>query len=111
MYAKLYNTLPNYHSDEILEAAISGKLRAVANIAADHACAPPCTLHCISPSTSGGEFLIRHVRVGREKRCYFAVTEDGRPTKLQRKPYTECFYTIAMAELYRTTKNQQYKVD
>ena len=109
MYAKLYNTLPNYHSDEILEAAISGKLRAVINIAADHA--PPCTLHRISPSTSGGEFLICHVRVGREKRCYFAVTEDGRPTKLQRKPYTECFYTIAMAELYRTTKNQQYKVD
>ena len=40
MYAKLYNTLPNYHSDEILEAAISGKLRA--NMAADRA-------HCIVP--------------------------------------------------------------
>ena len=41
MYAKLYNTLPTYHSDEILEAAISGKLRAVADIA-DRARAPPC---------------------------------------------------------------------
>ena len=45
-----------------------------------------------------------------EKRCYFAVTEDGRPVKLQRKPYTECFYTIAMAELHRATGAQKYKV-
>jgi len=63
-----------------------------------------------SSTFSGGEFLIRHVRVGREKRCYFAVTEDGRPVKLQRKPYTECFYTIAMAELHRATGAQKYKV-
>ena len=50
MYAKLYNTLPTYHSEEILEAAISGMLRAVANIA-DLA-------HCIAPPPPALFFLL-----------------------------------------------------
>lgn len=43
-------------------------------------------------------------------RCYFQVTADGRPIKLQRKLFTECFYAMAMAELGRATDVQKYKV-
>lgn len=43
-------------------------------------------------------------------RCYFATTEDGKPCKIQRKPYTECFYVMALAELHRATGNQGYQV-
>ena len=59
---------------------------------------------------TGGEFLMQHVKVEGEERCWFAVTEDGRPAKQQRKPYTECFYVMAMAELYRATGEQKYLV-
>lgn len=58
----------------------------------------------------GGEFLLNHVKVKNELRCYFAVTEDGCPIKLQRKPYTECFYTIGLYELYRATSDIKYQV-
>ena len=47
---------------------------------------------------------------GGAPRCYFATTEDGKPCKLQRKPYTECFYVMALAELYRATGEQSYQV-
>lgn len=58
----------------------------------------------------GGEFLLKHVKVKDELRCYFAVTEDGLPMKLQRKPYTECFYVIGLIELYRATSDIKYQV-
>ena len=81
MYAKLYNSLPSFHTDEVLQAA-----------------------------ERGGQFLINHVRVPGQTRCYFAVTADGQPARLQRKPYTESFYTMAMSELYRATGKKQYRV-
>lgn len=65
-------------------------------------------ISCVS--SLGGEFLLQWVKVEGENRCYFAVTEDGRPVKLQRKPYTECFYTMAMAELHRATREKKYQV-
>ena len=81
MYAKLYNSLPSFHTDEVLQAA-----------------------------ERGGQFLISHVRVPGQARCYFAVSADGQPARLQRKPYTESFYTIAMSELYRATGKKEYRV-
>lgn len=50
-----------------------------------------------------------HVQVEGAARCYFATTEDGTPCKLQRKPYTECFYVMALAELFRATADQRYQ--
>ena len=50
------------------------------------------------------------MKVQGEKRCYFAVTEEGKPLRLQRKPYTECFYTMAMSELHRATGDSKYQV-
>ena len=58
----------------------------------------------------GGEYLLEHVKVTGEERCYFATAEDGKPCKLQRKPFSECFYTVAMAELSRATNEQKYQV-
>lgn len=43
-------------------------------------------------------------------RCYFQVAADGKPIKLQRKLFTECFYAMAMAELGHATNIQKYKV-
>ena len=81
MYAKLYNTLPAYRTAEVLQAA-----------------------------ERGAQFMIDHVRMPGQARCYFSVTADGKPAKMQRKPYTESFYVIAMAELHRATGKQEYKV-
>ena len=46
-------------------------------------------------------------------RCYFATTEDGKPCKLQRKPYAECFFIMALSELGRAVgvaNQQQYQL-
>ncbi len=71
---------------------------------------PPSPLF---PNPIGGDFLMSHVRVNSQgvgERCYFATTADGKPVKLQRKPYTECFYVMALAELHRATENLRYQV-
>lgn len=79
MYAKLYNSLAQYHTAEILEAA-----------------------------KTGADFISQHIKVANEQRCYFMVSKEGTPLKLQRKPFTECFYTMAFAELSRATGNNHY---
>ena len=58
----------------------------------------------------GGEFLLERIKVKGEQRCYFAVSEEGLPVRTQRKPYTECFFIIALSELFRATGNEKYQV-
>lgn len=58
----------------------------------------------------GGEFLLERVKVKGEQRCYFAVSEAGLPVRVQRKPYTECFFIVGLIELFRATGNQKYQV-
>jgi len=49
----------------------------------------------------GAEFLRRHARDGR---CvYFSLTREGKPTHLQRKIFSECFYVMALAEYARAS--------
>ena len=43
-------------------------------------------------------------------KCYFLLTKDGKPVKIQRTIFTECFYMMAMSELARATKKSVYKV-
>ena len=38
------------------------------------------------------------------------TTDDGKPCRLQRKPYTECFYIMGLAELSRATGDDKYWV-
>ncbi|XP_031553219.1 N-acylglucosamine 2-epimerase-like [Actinia tenebrosa] len=81
MYSKLYNETAEYKTDFVLKAALSG-----------------------------AEFLMKHVSRQEDGRCYFQVTADGKPIKLQRKLFTECFYAMAMAELGRAMDMQKYKI-
>ena len=59
----------------------------------------------------GADFLMRHIKKpdGTGK-CYFLLTQEGKPIKVQRTIFSECFYTMAMSELARATKEEKYKV-
>uniref|UniRef100_A0A8D2BE91 N-acylglucosamine 2-epimerase n=1 Tax=Sus scrofa TaxID=9823 RepID=A0A8D2BE91_PIG len=82
MYCRLYRKLERFHRPELLDAA-----------------------------KAGGEFLLRHARVAPpEKKCAFVLTRDGRPVKVQRSIFSECFYTMAMNELWRVTAEARYQV-
>ncbi|XP_043830258.1 N-acylglucosamine 2-epimerase [Dromiciops gliroides] len=81
MYCRLYRKLQRFHWSEILDAA-----------------------------KAGGEFLIRHARVAPPgKKCAFVLTRDGRPVKIQRTIFSECFYTMAMDELWKATGDPRYQ--
>ncbi|XP_072178053.1 N-acylglucosamine 2-epimerase-like [Diadema setosum] len=81
-YSKMYNSIPRYHTDQVLNAA-----------------------------KKGGEFLMEHVKNPANNKCHFAVTRSGEPIKIQRTIFSECFYTIAMAELARATGETKYKTE
>ena len=57
----------------------------------------------------GAEFLMRHIKG--EPKCYFMVTRDGKPVKVQRTIFTECFYVMAMAAMHRATSKQHFRVN
>ncbi|KAM9324214.1 N-acylglucosamine 2-epimerase [Gastrophryne carolinensis] len=80
-YCRLYRKVPRFHREEILTSAIAG-----------------------------GEFLLGHARPSDDTlKCAFVVTRDGRAVKVQRTIFSECFYVMAMDELWRTTQKEQYK--
>ncbi|KAL1781306.1 N-acylglucosamine 2-epimerase [Sigmodon hispidus] len=81
MYCRLYRTFERFHRAEILEAA-----------------------------KAGGEFLLRFAKIAPPaKKCAFVLTRDGRPIKMQRTIFSECFYIMAMNELWRVTKETRYQ--
>ena len=96
MYAKLYNSLERYHTAEVLEAAKAGTILSMLQ------------QFYLLVTYPGIEFILQHVKVSGEQRCYFMVSREGNPVKLQRKPFTECFYTMALAELARATGTNHY---
>lgn len=75
MLSKLYNTTEAYKTKQVLEAARSGM-----------------------------DFLRSHIKVSdASNRCFFSLTREGKPLFLQRKPFSECFYVMALAEFSRAT--------
>lgn len=55
--------------------------------------------------------MLRYARVAPPgKKCAFVLTRDGRPIKVQRTIFSECFYTMAMNELWRVTGEAHYQV-
>lgn len=48
----------------------------------------------------GIDFLQNHA-IRSDKRLYFSLNESGKPTWIQRKVFSECFYVIALAEFSR----------
>ncbi|XP_018408810.1 PREDICTED: N-acylglucosamine 2-epimerase [Nanorana parkeri] len=81
MYCRLYRKMPRFHRQEILASAIAG-----------------------------GEFLMAHAQPSAGSlKCAFVVTRDGQAVKVQRTIFSECFYVMAMDELWRTTHKELYK--
>ncbi|XP_069895586.1 N-acylglucosamine 2-epimerase isoform X1 [Dipodomys merriami] len=81
MYCRLYRHFQRFHQSQLLDSA-----------------------------KAGGEFLLRCARVAPPgKKCAFVLTRDGRPGKVQRTIFSECFYTMAMNELWRVTGDVRYQ--
>ncbi|KAM9576785.1 N-acylglucosamine 2-epimerase [Trichechus inunguis] len=81
MYCRLYRKVERFRRPELLDSA-----------------------------RAGGDFLLRHARVTPPgKKCAFVLTRDGRPVKVQRTIFSECFYTMAMNELWRVTGDARYQ--
>ena len=53
---------------------------------------------------------MRHLEGRAQKRCYFAVTREGKPYRAQRKPFTECFFAMALWGMYEITGEEALKV-
>ncbi|KAM5196171.1 N-acylglucosamine 2-epimerase isoform 1-T2 [Hipposideros larvatus] len=69
-------------------------------------------LELLDSAKAGGEFLLRYARVAPPgKKCAFVLTRDGRPVKVQRTIFSECFYTMAMNELWRVTGEAHYQIE
>jgi N-acylglucosamine 2-epimerase len=61
----------------------------------------------------GGEFLRQFARVPSDSptwKCAFCLTKDGKPVKIQRSIFSECFYIMAMDELSRVTGDKDMQV-
>jgi N-acylglucosamine 2-epimerase len=56
----------------------------------------------------GADFIFRHGKAN-NGRVYFSLTRDGKAASIQRKPFSECFYVMAMAEYWRATGQQWAK--
>ncbi|XP_028744394.1 N-acylglucosamine 2-epimerase isoform X2 [Peromyscus leucopus] len=83
MYCHLYRSFERFRRAELLDAA-----------------------------KAGGEFLLHHARVAPPaKKCAFVLTRDGHPVKVQRTIFSECFYTMAMNELWKVTGETHYQRD
>lgn len=54
----------------------------------------------IEAAENGLDFLRTHA-LRDDGRVYFALTQDGKPLKLQRKIFSECFLVMALAEMSR----------
>ncbi len=62
-------------------------------------------------AVKGGEFLRRFAKVpDGSGKCYFALTKDGRPVKIQRTMFSESFYALAMIGLADVPGEKVYKV-
>ena len=60
MYATLYKNVERFKVDKLYDSAVKG-----------------------------GEFLMKNVKNSMTGKCYFSVTRDGKPIKIQRTIYAE----------------------
>ena len=58
-------------------------------------------------SKSCVEFMDKHC-FDTDGRMYFTVTKEGKPLRKRRYYYSETFYIVADAELYKATKEEKY---
>ncbi|XP_052241619.1 N-acylglucosamine 2-epimerase-like isoform X1 [Dreissena polymorpha] len=82
MYAKLYNEEEQFNTQAVLQAA-----------------------------EKGAGFLMKFAKDASTGRCYLILNRDGRPIKMQRTIFSECFYTMAMSEIAKATNQEMYKTE
>ena len=83
MYAKIYNSVDRYKNNENL----------------------------LKSSILCAKFLMNdNIRDPITYKCCFSCTRDGKPLKIQRTIFSECFYFMAMSEVYIATRDELYKV-
>jgi len=80
MYATLYKNVERFKVDKLYDSAVKG-----------------------------GEFLMKNVKNSMTGKCYFSVTRDGKPIKIQRTIYAEVFYVMAMCGLFMMTEKEVYR--
>lgn len=80
MYARLYNEESEYKTPEVLQTA-----------------------------KDGAQFLQKYAVNPETHKCYLSLTRDGKPIKIQRTIYSECFYALAMSEMYRATNEAKFR--
>ena len=105
MLSRLYNERPEYRNPAVQEAAQRG-VQAYPihlSIILTPSMSPILTA-AVSPYPNLMQFLREKTFRPIDNRVYFCVTEDGRPIKLQRKVFAECFYVMALSEYARTLK-------
>ncbi|XP_065175645.1 N-acylglucosamine 2-epimerase-like [Sycon ciliatum] len=85
MYTYLYQHFEKFRTPEILDAAKKGL-----QFIREH-------------------LPMRHLEGRAQKRCYFAVTREGKPYRVQRKPFTECFFAMALWGMYEITDEEALK--
>lgn len=59
----------------------------------------------------GASFIKRHCLWNDGQRCFFSLTEDGKPIWSQRKPWAECFYVIACVVYGRVSGDATFEVE
>lgn len=57
----------------------------------------------------GAVFLQKYAKNPSTYKCYLALTRDGKPVRMQKTVFSECFYMMAMSELARGTGEQSFK--
>ncbi|XP_061187726.1 N-acylglucosamine 2-epimerase-like [Saccostrea echinata] len=80
MYARLYNEVERFKDEDLLQQAVKG-----------------------------ADFLLENVRDPNTYKCSLIITRDGKPIKIQRTLFSECFYLMAMSEVARATGIEKYK--
>ena len=58
-----------------------------------------------------GYDFIRRCGRGAEGRVYFSVDREGKPLTIQRKPFAECFYSLALLEFSRLTGDRSIRAE
>ncbi|MCE5273394.1 AGE family epimerase/isomerase [bacterium] len=58
-----------------------------------------------------GYSFIRRFGVGPEGRAYFSLDRQGRPISIQRKVFSECFYSLALLEFSRLTGDSSIRTE
>lgn len=65
----------------------------------------------IAAATRGCEFLLKHAVRPEDGHVYFALSREGRPAAMQRKPFSATFLIMALGETALATRNAALRAE